>query len=84
MGFSWATRQQPRYWRGPNDEVYRVFLQVAYLLEDGFKDRIALLSPEDRAQLIWDIRFLLVSLGAPFDGVVEPLTAINFLETRSS
>lgn len=59
----------------------RVYLQSGYLLEDAFKDRIALLEPEERRELIWDIRFLLLPFDTPFDGVEEPLTLVNFSDS---
>jgi hypothetical protein len=63
---------------GHTDQVY---LQTACRLEDGFKDRIALLAADERQELIWDIRFRLILFDTSFDGVEEPLTVVNFADT---
>lgn len=59
----------------------RVFLQVAYVLEDELKERLASLDADERARLLWDIRFLLITMNAPFDGIADPLTTVSFLDS---
>lgn len=61
----------------PRAHPDRVFFQLTYQLEQGFRDRVALLEPDARRDLILDLRLLLVTLPAGFLGAEEPLERVN-------
>jgi hypothetical protein len=56
----------------------RVLFQVLREIEPYYKDRLQLLPIEERKQFIWDIRFRLLSMESPFEGVADPLSVVSF------
>jgi hypothetical protein len=58
----------------------RVIIQMGLRVEPMYKNQLALLSIEERMQFIWDLRFRLLGLEAPFEDVEDPLDIINFAE----
>ena len=61
-------------------ETDRIYVQIAYMLDEGFQNRLLALDSGERLRLMWDIRFQLLSLDSPFDGITDPLTTVNFLD----
>jgi|HubBroStandDraft_3_1064219.scaffolds.fasta_scaffold342677_1 hypothetical protein len=56
----------------------RVLFQVLREIEPYYKDRLLLLPAEERTQFIWDVRFRLLSMQSPFEGVTDPLSIVSF------
>jgi hypothetical protein len=61
-------------------ETDRIYVQIAYIVNDAFSERLSALDSGTRVQFLWDIRFQLLSMDSPFDGIADPLITVNFLD----